>query len=347
MERSARLLAIGTLLLTRFAPPPANAQFAEFADLEDEEKETASPTFTSLWLASIWWEAGYQQGRGESKYPSCNEIRMAMKAKKSFDEYQLPDCDASGLWTPLQCSDKNCWCVFVDSGYRIQKVPFGEVDSMLICPKMYLFKTDPCNVAQTPLFTCRNVRVSKQKWIYNSISKKCEVQESCTGFASAQECTNTCAAEPADRALCRRGSFKTDARAVLLRPKQERMRQVRLWQLRGQLKQLPEQFGVFGNLYQGHHGHCSGAHWPTTGQSAATCLACRPTRLVRDRTAGYCSRRASNGISVRQAATFVRHRASVALTSPHGTMTAKPTPARSLFGEGAGDGLKESSRIIL
>ncbi len=46
MERSARLLAIGTLLLTRFAPPPANAQFAEFADLEDEEKETASPTFT-------------------------------------------------------------------------------------------------------------------------------------------------------------------------------------------------------------------------------------------------------------------------------------------------------------
>jgi len=86
------------------------------------------------------------------------------------------------------------------------------------------------------------------------------------------------------------------------------MRQVRLWQLRGQLKQLPEQFGVFGNLYQGHHGHCSGAHWPTTGQSAATCLACRPTRLVRDRTAGYCSRRASNGISVRQAATFVRHR---------------------------------------
>lgn len=117
---------------------------------------------------------------------------MAMKAKKSFDEYQLPDCDASGLWTPLQCSDKNCWCVFVDSGYRIQKVPFGEVDSMLICPKMYLFKTDPCNVAQTPLFTCRNVRASKQKWIYNSISKKCEVQESCTGFASAQECANTC-----------------------------------------------------------------------------------------------------------------------------------------------------------
>jgi|SaaInlStandDraft_1057018.scaffolds.fasta_scaffold865606_1 hypothetical protein len=46
MERSARLLALGTLLLTRFATPPVHAQFADFADLEDEEKETASPTFT-------------------------------------------------------------------------------------------------------------------------------------------------------------------------------------------------------------------------------------------------------------------------------------------------------------
>ncbi|CAG5096707.1 Oidioi.mRNA.OKI2018_I69.XSR.g14743.t1.cds [Oikopleura dioica] len=204
-------------------PASLGGHFAEFADLEEEEKETASPTFTSLWLASIWWEAGYQQGRGESKYPSCNEIRMAMKAKKTFEDYQLPDCDASGLWTPLQCSDKNCWCVFVDSGYRIQRVPFGEVDSMLICPKLYLFGTDPCNVAQTPLFTCRNVRSSKQKWIYNSISKKCEVQESCTGFASAQECSNTC--DPVPMSLCtmplNRGNCSSEPLNPLIAPSAE------------------------------------------------------------------------------------------------------------------------------
>ena len=55
--------------------------------------------FRSLWLASIWWEAGYQQGKSDSKSPTCNEIRVNMEQKEIFKEHHLPNCKVNGQWT--------------------------------------------------------------------------------------------------------------------------------------------------------------------------------------------------------------------------------------------------------
>lgn len=60
----------------------------------------------SLWLASIWWEAGYQQGKSDSRSPTCNEIRVSMVEKDMFTEDQLPNCHTNGHWTVRKKSKK-------------------------------------------------------------------------------------------------------------------------------------------------------------------------------------------------------------------------------------------------
>ena len=40
--------------------------------------------YNALWMASIWWEAGYQQGRKENTQECCHRLRMNF----NFDNFK-------------------------------------------------------------------------------------------------------------------------------------------------------------------------------------------------------------------------------------------------------------------
>ena len=49
-------------------------------------------------MASIWWEAGYQQGRKENTTPNCNDIRKIIENNPDYTAELLPNCHSNGNW---------------------------------------------------------------------------------------------------------------------------------------------------------------------------------------------------------------------------------------------------------
>ena len=49
-------------------------------------------------MASIWWEAGYQQGRKEKQQSSCNDIRKVIAQDPDYSDELLPNCNSNGQW---------------------------------------------------------------------------------------------------------------------------------------------------------------------------------------------------------------------------------------------------------
>jgi len=49
-------------------------------------------------MASIWWEAGYQQGRKENTAPNCNDIRKIIENNPDYSSELLPNCNSNGNW---------------------------------------------------------------------------------------------------------------------------------------------------------------------------------------------------------------------------------------------------------
>ena len=96
------------------------------------------------------------------------------------------------LLKSLQCGEKNCWCAFLDAGYRIQSIPFVGRNESSVCPKLYMFGKDPCRVTPEPLVNCQNARSPKMKWIYDKLQKQCIYIQSCSGFPSELDCASTC-----------------------------------------------------------------------------------------------------------------------------------------------------------